>query len=180
MPAIIEKPVRRERNRGSKQNSNRSDRVCSPNRHGIGDETLDQPTNADPGGNRDRNKHRQIVRILVLRNFVAEVVSQIGNDDKQEKPEGCAVLFESVDEAGEGQGLRQGQPGQAEFTEGHSAEFNKLLLHYLRRKGEEHPILPASDVPPYLLQRTRIAPVDDRRAQRRKRQVGINSEWSAS
>ena len=41
-------------------------------------------------------------------------------------------------------------------------------------------ILPAGDVPPYLLQRTRIAPVNDRRVRRRKRQVGINSGQSAN
>src|SRR5439155_5980568 len=122
----------------------------------------------------------QIVRILVLRNFVTQVVSQIGNDDKQEKPQGCAVTLESAGDACESEDERQRQPGNAEFAQGHSAKFNKLPAHYLWRKGEIHLILPAGDVPPYFLQRTRIAPVDDRRARSCKGQVGINGNQSAS
>src|SRR6266446_1098532 len=125
MPPIIERPIADKRYCGREENYNRSHHILFPKRHCLGESELDQPTDAEPGGNRDRNKRWQIVRILVLRNFVAESVSQIGNDDKQQKPESCAVFFESGSETPRRQDQGQLEPRLAEFTQGHSAKFNK-------------------------------------------------------
>src|SRR6266496_5502279 len=102
MPAIIERPIGGESYCTREQYCNCSDEVRPPNRHGLEDGELDQPTDAKSSGNRDRNKCRQIVRILVLRDVVAERVSQIGSGGKQEKPKSCAVPLESAAKTGEG------------------------------------------------------------------------------
>src|SRR4029079_12064674 len=134
----------------------------------------DQPSNAKTGGNRDRNKCGQIVRIFVLCNFVADGISQIGDHNSQKKPESGTVSLESVSEPRKSQNKRQWKPRKAEFAECHPAEFSKLFSHYFRFKGEIDLILAARQMPPYLLQRTRMAPVNDRRAGGCKRQVSIN------
>ena len=180
MPAIIKRPVSSESNRANKQNNGCNNYRYRPGRHGLGNGPSNHPTNAQTSGNRDRNKCGQIVRIFVFRNFVAEGVSQIGDHDSQEKPESRTVSLERVNEARDSQNQRQRKPRKAELAQRHSAEFSKLFSHYLRPKGEIDLILSAREVPPNFLQRTRMAPVNDRRARRRERQIGINSGQCAN
>ena len=179
LPAIIKRPVRSDSRRANNQ-----DNCCNryrefPDWRTLRDSPLNHPSNAKASGNRDRNKCRQIVRIFVLGNFVADGVSQISDHDSQKKPESRTVSLESVNATRESQNERQRKPRKAELAQCHSAEFSKLCSYYLRLKGEIDLILPARDVPPYFLQRTRMAPVDDRRVGGCKWQVSINRNESA-
>src|SRR4029077_6919794 len=119
------------------------------------------------------------IGVLVLRNFVTEGVSQIGHDDKEQKPKTCGVLPESAPQPGKGQNKGQRKQRRSEFAQEHSAKFNKLRSHHRWAEGEEHAVLAAGYMPPNLLQRTRIAPVDYGGTRRRKRQKGINGDQAA-
>src|SRR5689334_3646089 len=83
-------------------------------------------------------------------------------------------MLESTGETDQGKDECQRQPRPSEFMEGQTAEVEELFSDYVRGKREKHPILPTSDVPPDLLQRTRMAPVEHRRSRCCKRQIAIN------
>src|ERR1700752_318699 len=92
MPVVVEREIRRKRCHSGKQNNNRGDTVRCADGEGLHSCQLDHPTDTEPGCDRDGDKYRQVVRILVLRDFVAEVVREISEDDNQQKPESRAVL----------------------------------------------------------------------------------------
>ena len=134
MPAVVERPVRRERCRRCKQNCNRGDTVGCSQGNGLHSSQLDQPTDTESGTDRDGDKYGQVVRVLVFRDFVAEVVCQISDENKQQKPESCAVLPISSCETRKSKHQRQRQPRRAELAQEHPAKFNKLHSHYTRSK----------------------------------------------
>src|SRR5205814_10155279 len=103
----------------------------------------------EPGRNRDRNECRQIVRVLVLGNLVAQRVSQISEYDQQQKPKTRPVTLVGAREPCHRQKQRQRQPCKAKLTEGHSTKFSKLRSHGRRRKREKYAILPDRDGPPH-------------------------------
>src|SRR5262249_13022688 len=141
---------------------------------------LDQPSDSESGGDSDRNKCGQIVGVLVLRNFVAEAVRQVGDHDSKEKPESRTVSLERVNHTRESQNERQRKPGKAEFAHRHSAEFSKLFSDYLRLKGEIDLILATCQMPPYFLQRTGMAPVNNGRPRSCEWQVRVDGDESAN
>src|SRR3954449_1152997 len=175
MPAVVEWPIRTESCRGCQNNrSDSSDRRC-PNRRTSRSSNLDKPLDTESSRNRDGNKRWQIVRVLVLSNFVAQRVSQVGEDDQQQKPKGRAVALTRAREPRPRQKQRQRQPCKAKFAQGHLTKLNELRSHSRRRKREEDPILPASDMPPNFLKRPRIAPVHRRRSRGCPRQITIHN-----
>ena len=93
MPAVIEWPVRSERCSRCQDNRSRSSHIRSPNRRRSRSSTLNQPVDTESGCNRDRNECRQIVRVFVLSNFVAQRVSKVGEYDQQQKPKNRVVTL---------------------------------------------------------------------------------------
>src|SRR6516162_1367113 len=162
VPAVVERPVRRERCRRCEENSNRSDTERRSHGHGLRRRQLDQPADTETRSERDGDKYRKVVRVLVLRDLVAEVVCEISDDNKRQEPESCSVLPKSSRETRQSKRQRRRQPRRPEFAQQHFEKYNKLRSHHRRTKRQEHPILSAGDVPPDFLERTRIAPVDER------------------
>src|SRR5438128_11671370 len=99
MPAVVEREIPSDRRRRCEQNSNPGDNVRFSQGHGLHSCQSDQPADTETGRDREGDKYRQVVRVLVLRDFVAEVVRQISDDNEQQEPETCAVLLESSSEA---------------------------------------------------------------------------------